>query len=29
MICDMCRRNEAMVYVEQTSRLGIKKINLC
>ncbi len=29
MICDMCRKNEAMIYVEQTSRLGVKKINLC
>lgn len=29
MICDMCRSNEAVIYVEQTSRLGIKKINLC
>ncbi len=29
MICDMCKSNEAMIYVEQTSRLGVKKINLC
>ena len=29
MICDMCKSNEAVIYVEQTSRLGIKKINLC
>lgn len=29
MICDMCRSNEAIIYVEQTSRLGIKKVNLC
>lgn len=29
MICDVCKSNEAVIYVEQTSRLGIKKINLC
>ncbi len=25
----MCGKNEAILYVEQTSRLGTKKINLC
>lgn len=29
MLCDMCRKNEAIIYVEQTNRLGVKKINLC
>lgn len=29
MRCDMCRKNDAIIYVEQTSRLGIKKVNLC
>ena len=29
MICDMCHKKEAIIYVEQTNRLGVKKINLC
>ena len=29
MLCDMCRKNDAIIYVEQTNRLGIKKVNLC
>ena len=29
MLCDMCHKNEAIIYVEQTNRLGVKKINLC
>ena len=28
MICDMCHKKEAIIYVEQTNRLGVKKINL-
>ena len=29
MLCDMCHKNEAIIYVEQTNRLGTKKVNLC
>ncbi len=29
MICDICQKKEAIVYVEQTNRLGVKKVNLC
>lgn len=29
MLCDMCRKNDAIIYIEQTNRLGTKKVNLC
>ena len=29
MICDICQKNEAIIFVEQTGRDGVRKINIC
>lgn len=29
MLCDICHKNEAILFVEQTSKEGVKKINIC